>query len=226
MRIFGKLLELVVFDVDGVLLDLHLVLQKNLEDTARALGLDAQPIDNFMQQMATGKDPGKQGFLSGLARILNLSNDDKIQFAATFARVEHANPIPAFSFTDTTLSWLRTHGILLALCTNNSQEGLSWKLTTANIPADYFISSATSSLGFHKPDPKMLEHVIGESRVSKERTVFVGDWHADILAAKAADVEFIGTLSGSLRKNVFLDHGIPEDHIIDSINDLPCIIEA
>lgn len=226
MRIFGKVLELVVFDVDGVLLDLHLVLQKNLEDTAHALGLDAKPIDKFMRQMANGIDPGKQGFLSRLSRILNLSNDDKIRFAATFTEIEHANPIPTFSFTDSVLSWLKRQGILLALCTNNSHDGLVWKLKTANIPFEYFISWATSSLGFQKPNPKMLEHVIHESGITKERAVFVGDWHADILTAKAADVKFIGTLSGSLRKKVFLDYGIPEDHIIDSISDLKNIIEV
>jgi len=225
MRIFGQPLRLVVFDLDGVLIDLHRVLQTNLENTAIAMGLDSSPIAHFMARIEQGtSDTGDRGLISSVGAYLHITGDDLKKFRALFPEKEKENPIPAFPFTNTILQWLTHKNIYSALCTNNTFDGMMWKLKTAGIPWGHFITEATSSLGFQKPDPRMLQYVLDASCVPPRKTIFVGDWYADIKTAQVANVAFVGVLSGSLQKHVFLREGISEDHIIDSINDLPGLI--
>ena len=72
------------------------------------------------------------------------------------------------------------------------------------------------SLG--KPHPFMIERILGEQRISPDRTVMVGDAKGDVTMAKAAGVTPIVVLTGHLTKEQALDLNV--EHIIPDVTHL------
>lgn len=226
MHIFGHPLKLVIFDVDGVLLDLNAVFSKNLAIAAKNTGLPIEPIETYLRSMAIGNTRGNPGFRGTVKNIWPEAPERIVnEFHDQFTLAEHKNFLPPYTFTIPTLKWFSKRDVLMGLCTNNSDQALQRKLSKAKVSSDYFIYAATSSLGYAKPDARMLNAVIGVANVRTEHVIFVGDWYADLDAARASRVEFVATLSGGLHKDVFLREGVVQSHIIHTVAQLPTMIE-
>ncbi len=71
----------------------------------------------------------------------------------------------------------------------------------------------------HKPEPDPILLALKKLKVKAREAIYIGDSLLDYRAAKAAGVNFIGTLSGVANREEFLENGVV--HIIKDISELP-----
>lgn len=223
MWLFNSSLELLILDVDGTILDLMCGFQKKLETAARQVGLPLEPIEKYLALLQAGEREGTgYGFLSVWPGI---RAEEMTQFMGVFREEERKQPYPAVPGSIDAIAWFRQKGLPIALCTGNDKENLDYNLRRVGIDPAWFALLKTLDETPHKPDPKVLDIICTTLAVPREHAVYVGDWYPDIEMARAAEIQFIGVLSGSLPLRAFIREGIPPDHILNSLGDLPKIVK-
>ena len=134
----------------------------------------------------------------------------------------HAQPVAGAPLT---LAWLRDRGIKVALntgfdrdITNILLDVLQWRLV-----ADAVICGDDVRAG--RPAPYMIFHAMEQTGVADVRHVLnVGDTVSDLQAARNAGVALsVGVLSGAHKREQLERE--PCDALIDSIADLPALVE-
>jgi phosphoglycolate phosphatase len=76
----------------------------------------------------------------------------------------------------------------------------------------------------HKPDPRAFLEALEKLRpyyMNPSEVLYVGDLIIDATSAKGAGLSFVGVLTGITTKREFLDAGVREENILESIRDLP-----
>lgn len=118
---------------------------------------------------------------------------------------------------------LKKTGLVLSLLTSREQETLFWHLDDMDISSDMFLYIRThNENNFERPDPRIFQTTIEQFRrvnIFKREIIYVGDTLHDFQAAQAAQIKFIGVLTGAAMKQEFEKAGVQD--ILDSITDLP-----
>jgi phosphoglycolate phosphatase-like HAD superfamily hydrolase len=227
MQLFGHPLQLVILDVDGVILDLMASFERHLEAAATQLQLPTAPIRAYLAAVRRGT---RQSFASLPEAIQTwwpmLSQRDRRQFIECFRTIEREHPYPPVDGSLETIQWFRRQQLPVALCTSNDRQTLTHHLHSAGIDPEWFAAASTWESGFPKPDPRALDPLFLAIPVPREHAVYVGDWYPDVDTARGGGVRFIAVLSGGIPRHAFLREGIPEDHIIARLQDLPSLIET
>jgi phosphoglycolate phosphatase-like HAD superfamily hydrolase len=227
MQLFGHPLQLVILDVDGVILDLMAGFERHLEAAARQLHLCTTPIRDYLTAVHCG---ARHSFASLPEAIQiwwpGLSQSDRRQFVECFRTIERERPYPPVPGSLETIHWLRRQQMPVALCTTNDRPTLSHRLQAAGIDPEWFAAASTWESGHPKPDPRALDPIFAALPVPREHAVYVGDWYPDVDTARGAGVRFIAVLSGGIPRHAFRREGIPADHIITRLRNLPNLIEA
>lgn len=224
MQLFGKPLELAILDVDGVIVDVTECLRDSMTIAAERLALPVTPIHDHFDASWDG-DPWWGGFQDRIHMIWpHLDADGVLAYAWRFQEVRREKPWPAIEGSIETIHWLRSRGLPVALCTTNDLPTLEHQLSAVGIEPSWFAALSTWESGHPKPDPLALKPIFDAVAVSREESVYVGDWWPDLRAARGARVRFIATLSGGVPRAAFLREGVPEDHILERLADLPKLI--
>lgn len=95
-----------------------------------------------------------------------------------------------------TLNYLNNKGYLLAICTNKPLFFIEPILEKLSIKQYFKYWIGEDSLSAKKPDAAPLLHIITELESTLEKSIMVGDSKNDILAAKNAGIESIGVSYG------------------------------
>ncbi len=212
-------LRLVIFDIDGTLVDSQRAIVAAMSATFQAVGL-----------------PGPQR--SEILSIVGLSLDHAIarlapdQAAATQARLVdgykdayHAHRMANGAAEDSPLypgaraliaQLAQRPDLVLGIATGKSQRGLT-ALLDAHDLGRLFVTRQTADFHPSKPNPSMLNTAMAEAGVGPAETVMIGDTSYDMDMARAAKVAGIGVSWGY--------HGVSQlhaaDQIIDAFDDLP-----
>ena len=213
-------IQLVIFDLDGTLIDSRLDLVHSVNAALRHIGRPELPEDVIASYVGDG------------APIL-------IQRALGGEQVEEAVVRKGLEFF---LSYYRAHkldhttvyaGIAEALAAiQNSANGVPRKLAVLSnkpvIPSRAIVDAlglgrffsqiyGGNSFGSKKPDPEGARKLLEESGVRPERAVIVGDSHVDIRTGQNAGMHTIGVTYG------FAPHTLEEaspDVVVDSPREL------
>jgi phosphoglycolate phosphatase len=189
--------SLVVFDLDGTLIDTAHDLVASLNHTIGLKGLEPVGYDDLTYLVGHG---GQVMIKRAFAlRGREISDGDLQRMVDAF--VEHyANAMPGVSepfpgLTDA-LDRLSGAGYRLAVCTNKN-EALARRLIDGLGLTDRFVAiTGGDTFAVRKPD---AEHLFGTVRLAEadpKRTVMVGDSLNDMLVARNADVPSIGVPFG------------------------------
>lgn len=202
----GQLPRLVMFDLDGTLLD-------SVPDLAAA-------VDCMLAQL--GRPP------AGIAKVRDwVGNGSKVLVRRALAdQLEHSAVAPAvadqahqlflqayanshglssvYPGVRECLDWLQAHGVPMALVTNKPTQFVGPLLAEKGL-AEYFRwTLGGDSLPVQKPDPAALHWVLEQADVQPDQALFVGDSRNDVLAARAAGVPCVAVSYG-------YNHGRPID---------------
>ncbi|MEJ6395577.1 HAD-IA family hydrolase [Gymnodinialimonas sp. 2305UL16-5] len=207
-------LRLVIFDVDGTLVDSIAFVERVMADAHHACGLPL-PAPGAVRALVGVSLPG---LLAQLHPGLSDTDLNRLQrsymdlYAAASSEASVDVSAPLFPGTRDMLEDLARHDdLLLAIATGKSRRGLT-RLLAQHEMDGHFVSTQVADDHPSKPHPSMALTALVEAGVAAEDAILVGDTTFDMDMARAAGVFGVGVGWG----NHAADHVAPSaDHMID-----------
>ncbi len=117
-------------------------------------------------------------------------------------------------------------GFALGIATNDAEGSARAQVGALGLDGLVpFIAGYDSGFG-SKPGPGMVTAFVRYAGVAAQEVALVGDSLHDLLAARAAGVVAIAVLTGPSRHAARPEIEPHADHVIDSIEDLPALLDA
>ncbi len=188
---------LVVFDLDGTLLDTHADLIDSLNHTIASIGLAPVSYDDLTHLVGHGAKVmiERACKLHGHPLTEDESGPLLQRFIAHYSSTMpgHTKPYPGLIAA---MDNLKANGFTLAVCTNKL-ESLARTLIDALGLTHYFAAiTGGDTFPVRKPDARHLLGTIEKAGGTPERSIMVGDSFNDIAVAKNAAVASIGVPFG------------------------------
>lgn len=184
---------IVVFDLDGTLVDTAPDLIATLNTILASAGLPAIAFETARPMIGAGVRPLLERAMAESGRYPGEAAID-----ALFARfIEHyqahiadrSRPYPGLIGA---LDRLGEEGFTLAVCTNK-YEALSLRLLDAlGLTPRFAAICGQDTFPMKKPDPQTLRLTIARAGGDASRAIMVGDSEADLRVARAAGIPVIG----------------------------------
>lgn len=215
-------IPLLVFDLDGTLIDTAPDLVGTLNVILEREGLPAVPYAVARNMIGGGAklliERGLQadGRSSSRAAIDRLYDDFVAHYRDHIADL--SRPFPGL---EPALDHLAAAGWRFAVCTNKLERLSTLLLDTLGLSDRFAAICGQDTFGMQKPDPKILLHTIERAGGTPERAVMVGDSANDIDVARAARVPVIAVDFGYTEVPV---SRLGPDRIIDGFDKLPAAV--
>ena len=213
---------LVVFDLDGTLIDTAPDLVDTLNIILAGEGLPAVPFAHARNMIGGGarmlieRGLAADGRASGRDEVDRLYRDFVAHYGEHIA--DRSRPFPGL---EAALDQLAGAGWRFAVCTNKL-EGLSLRLLDAlGLSGRFDAICGQDTFGVQKPHPDILLHTIRRAGGVPERAIMVGDSINDIDVARAAKVPVIAVAFGYTEVPVA---ELGPDRIIDAYAKLPAAV--
>lgn len=218
--------RLVVFDVDGTLIDSqHLI----LEAMAHAFGAIGHPVPEREEVLGiVGLSlPEAMARLAahlGESEILALAGHYRDSFLTRRETGGDAADAPLYPGARATLERLAAEpGTLLGVATGKARRGLDHTLAVHGL-APFFRTLQTADVHPSKPHPGMLLAALAETGCAPRRAVMIGDTEFDIAMGRAAGMATIGVAWGYHPRPRLAAAG--PDLIVDSYAALDTALDA
>ena len=202
-----KRFELLVFDWDGTLFDSTGAIVRSIQASCRDVGLrepsDAQAshviglgLSEALRYAVPALTEQQLPLLVERYRYHYLSFDQEIQlFSGAVEMVER----------------LFAQGFQLAVATGKSRKGLDRAFANSGL-GRFFSASRCADECFSKPHPQMLEELMEEFSVAKEKTLMIGDTTHDMQMAANAGVAGLA-----------VSYGAHSAEVLNDLNPLGCL---
>ena len=206
--------ELLVFDLDGTLVDSQRDLADAVNATRAWMGLEPLPPVTVAQYVGNGApvlvqralpDAGKEDWSRGLKYFLEYYRDHMLDSTVLYPGVREA------------LDQLHAERIPLAVLTNKPIRFSLQMLEGLGIDLHFFRVYGGNSFPEKKPDPAGLNALVVESGADRSRTIMVGDSAVDVDTARNAGVQACGVRWG-FQPETFVSS--PPDFLIDDLREL------
>jgi phosphoglycolate phosphatase len=181
---------LVIFDLDGTLIDSAADLAAAVNALLAGLGGEPLPLAQVRPMIGDGVAMLIARALA--ARGLEPADPEAAarEFMRHYASMATART-RAFPGVRAALEALRADAIALAVCTNKPQRITRDILQSLGLAGYFTRVVGGDSLPFRKPDPRVLLAVLEEFAVPAAAALLVGDSEVDAATARAADVRFV-----------------------------------
>lgn len=218
------MITLLIFDLDGTLVDTAQDITDAFNHAASPLGIKPLSVER-VTSMVSG------GISNLIDRMFALRSDSSWGSAPeqkTLAMrsflsyysdhlLDNSRPYPGVSETLSVMSCYRMAVI------SNKREGLSRKVLEGTGLARHFACILGSdSASEKKPSPVPVFEVLKRLNAVKEEAVIVGDSDFDIETGKNAGIRTIAVTYGFRERSALLE----ADYLIDSFSALPALIES
>ncbi|MDD3764595.1 MAG: phosphoglycolate phosphatase [Nevskiales bacterium] len=222
--------DLVLFDLDGTLVDTAPEIAETVNDVLAAEGMEPLPEADIRAWIGHGaRTTLAQAYASRSAQSLDavLGGSEIDRLFAAFAR-RHAEHVGTrsrlYPGVLTGLSRLAQMGIALALVTNKESRFVDAVLSVHGLSGRFEPVVAGDTLPVRKPDPAVIRYCLERHGTVPDRALLVGDSSVDVAVARAAGIGCWAVPYG-------YNGGRPiaeacPDRIVASIDDLPEQIAA
>jgi phosphoglycolate phosphatase len=199
LRLFdGHLPKLVMFDLDGTLLDSVPDLAAAVDSMLLQLGRPAAGATRVRNWVGNGARVLVRRALAGGLEHAEVADELADQAHQLFLRAyadSHALST-VYPGVRECLDWLQTQQVPMALVTNKPNQFVIPLLLEKGIAGYFRWTLGGDSLPQQKPDPAGLLWVMQQARVLPAQALFVGDSRNDVLAARAAGVACVAVSYG------------------------------
>ena len=216
----GELPRLVMFDLDGTLVDSVPDLAAAVDNTLNDLGRPPAGVNQVRDWVGNGARVLVRRALAGGLEHAHVDDAQAEQALELFMQHYAANHAltQVYSGVKPTLDWLREQQVELAIVTNKPERFVAPLLDEKGLGGYFRWIVGGDTLPQQKPDPAALRHVLRLARVEPAQALFVGDSRNDVRAAKAAGVPCVALSYG-------YNHGRPiaEEHpaqVLDCLSGL------
>lgn len=214
-------MALVIFDLDGTLVDSVDDLCNSVNAARAYMGLPPLPHDLVASYVGNGAPVLIRRAMGPEA------SEEQVQEALSFFlsyyrehMLDHTRPYPGVVET---LEQLRGQGVKMAVLTNKPQR-FSRDLCAGLGLAQYFFQIyGGNSFEQKKPDPIGIRTLMQEAGAKQAETWMVGDSATDVLTARNAGVRSVGVTYGISPQSL---SETPPDFLIDSMTELPRLLAA
>lgn len=216
----GKLPKLVMFDLDGTLLDSVPDMALAVDDMLQQLGREPAGMERVRNWVGNGALLLVRRALAGGVDCTGVSEADAEAalplFMDAYARANgHTVRYPGVLEC---LNALRDAGVQLGLVTNKPERFIPALLREQQLDGFFHWIVGGDTFPRRKPEPDGLLWVMAQAGVSASQSLFVGDSRNDILAARAAGVPCVALTYGYNYGEDIALHG-PE-LIVDGLQEL------
>ena len=206
--------DLLVFDLDGTLVDSQRDLTEAVNATRAWMGLGSLPAEIVARYVGNGApvlvqralpDASEEDWSRALKYFLDYYREHMLDSTRLYPGVREA------------LDQLHAAGIPLAVLTNKPIRFTLQMLEGLQLDLHFFRVYGGNSFPEKKPDPTGLNALIAEARAGRDRTVMVGDSAVDVQTARNAGTRACGVRWG-FQPETFV--GSPPDFLIDDMREL------
>ncbi|NKB35946.1 MAG: phosphoglycolate phosphatase [Gammaproteobacteria bacterium] len=216
--------ELVLFDLDGTLIDTAPDLAFSIDETLKQLGMPecgetrvrawiGSGIDGLLNRALTNDIKGKADkdlFERALTIFKEIYFENICRQSRIYAGVSEA------------LTFLQTSNIAMACVTNKTARFTDKILQELDLYDQFGIVVSGDTLSVKKPRPEPLLHALAHYSLSPASALMVGDSRTDVNAARAAEVPVLCVTYGY---NMNIDvRELKPDAVVDSLAELPKLI--
>lgn len=206
--------DLIAFDWDGTLFDSTAIITRCIQLAVRDVG-GTVPSDQDASYVIG------LGLMQALAHAApDVPKDKYPELGARYKHhyTQHLHDISLFAGVLPMLADLRSRQHLLAVATGKSRKGLDEALHAVELRG-VFHASRTADETMGKPHPRMLQELMSELGVPKERVLMVGDTTHDLQLAINAGCASVGVSYGAHEPAMFVSlhprfiaHSVAELH--------------
>jgi phosphoglycolate phosphatase len=187
-------MDLLIFDLDGTLIDSRLDLANAVNATRAHMGME--PLANervysyvgngapVLIRRALGEQATEGEIQEALEFFLEYYRDHDLDFTTLYPGVRE------------TLDRLRAAGKRLAVLTNKPVRMSCAIVQGLGVGGHFFRVYGGNSFEFKKPNPIGVENLMREAGVDRDRTMMVGDSYVDVQTARNAGVASCGVTYG------------------------------
>jgi phosphoglycolate phosphatase len=190
----GERRLLVLFDVDGTLLDGAPMIVQCVTEAFRAAGETPPPPEavRYVIGLSTDEMIGRLTRTLPVDRQAEILSSYQIGF---FNAIERQKDLPLFPGVRAGLLRLRHAGVTLGIATGRSRRGVGHLLDTLGW-RPLFRTVQHGDANPSKPDPTMIYRAMAEAGFKPEETVMIGDKCCDMRMARKAGIGVVGVSWG------------------------------
>lgn len=212
-------MDLVIFDLDGTLIDSKLDLAHSVNAARGYMGLP--PIDNevvfsyvgngapVLMRRAMGPEASEQDVTKALEYFLEYYRLHMLEHTRLYPGVREG------------LDLLRDDGVTMAVLTNKPVRISQDIVKGLGLGEHFFRVYGGNSFPQKKPDPIGVDTLAKETGIPKNRALMVGDSGVDIRTARNADIKVCGVTFG-FQPESFEEN--PPDFLVDSMEEVVNIV--
>ena len=187
--------KLVIFDLDGTLLDTIADLAESANYALKQLGYPTHDVETIRTYVGNGINK----LLERALPLHEQTEENVMRMRSHFVPyydIHNADLSTPYPDIISLLEDLQAKGILIAVASNKYQEA-TVKLVKQYFPDIDFIEILGQREGINvKPDPTIVFDILQKADVSKEDILYVGDSGVDMQTAINAGVDAVGVTWG------------------------------
>ncbi|WP_349293852.1 phosphoglycolate phosphatase [Stutzerimonas frequens] len=194
----GTLPRLVMFDLDGTLMDSVPDLAAAVDKMLMLLGREPAGIERVRDWVGNGSRVLVRRALAGSYEHAGVDEDEADAALALFMQAyagSHALTT-VYPGVRECLDWLAAHEVALAVITNKPAQFVAPLLEEKGLGGYFAWLVGGDTLPQQKPDPAALFWVMDKVGATPAESLFIGDSRNDVRAAQAAGVPCIGLSYG------------------------------
>ncbi len=211
-------IKLIIYDLDGVLIDSNPAIKTSIENSLKELGLDYE-IDKIMELMGTPLDKIYE-------KIFNEEDQEKIPEAVEKYRAYYLEKgkteIEIQEKVFETLKYFKENGLKQSIASNSSRELMKPIMSELGIMEYIDLFVGVEDVENPKPHPCILRITMEQLGISENATIFVDDSATGLGAGKKAGVHTAGITTGVHTVKQIIS--VNPDFILNQLDDLKKII--
>ena len=187
-------MDLLIFDLDGTLIDSRLDLANAVNATRAHMGMEALANERVYSYVGNGAPVLIRRALGDQATEAELQ--EALEFFLEYYRDHDLDFTTLYPGVKESLDRFRVAGKKMAVLTNKPVRMSRHIVEGLGVGSCFFQVYGGNSFEFKKPNPVGIEALMREAGVERARTMMVGDSYVDVQTARNAQVQCCGVTYG------------------------------